>query len=280
MADNSIHFPILDDIARDLSGEVNFPTSLDAAVMIRNTLKNSEVTLDQVAKAVALEPLIASKLLRLSNSVAYNPSGKTITDLKTAVSRLGFESVRTTSLAVAMDQIMKSKNLANFEQFAKMAWDHTLNVAAICRVLARRVGRINPDEALLTGMVHDIGIFYLLYRAADYDVYRNDEAAVLELIMGWHDSIGESLLHVLGLPDRIIEAIHDHESMRDVDNPCTLSDVLYFANLLAGGGNFEWMSGGVLSDENPFAAAARERYASLLEEAEEDILEVRAALAA
>ncbi len=280
MSDNSIHFPILDDIARDLSEEVNFPTSLDAAMMIRNTLKNPDVSLDQVAKAVALEPLIASKLLRLANSVIYNPTGKTVTDLKAAIGRLGFESVRTTSLAVAIDQITRSKKIANFESLAKMAWDHTLNVAAICRVLARRVGRIGPDEALLTGLVHDIGIFYLLYRAADYELYRTDESAVLELIVGWHDSIGESLLHILGLPERIIEAVHDHETLREVDNPCTLTDVLYFANLLAGGGNFEWMSGGVLSDENPYANAARERYASLLQEAEEDILDVRSALAA
>lgn len=279
MADNSIHFPILESIARDLSGEINFPTSLDAAVMIRNTLKNPEVTLDQVARAVALEPLIASKLLRLANSVAYNPSGKAITDLKTAVSRLGFESVRTTSLAVAMDQIMKSKNLSNFEQFAKQAWDHTLTVAAISRVLARRIGRVNPDEALLTGLVHDIGIFYLLYRAADYEIYRTDEAAVLELIIGWHASIGESLLHVLGLPERIINAIRDLDSLHDIDNPCSLTDVLYFANLLSGG-SFEWMSGGVLSETDPFVALARERYASLLQEAEEDILDLRSALAA
>lgn len=278
-ADNSIHFRILDDIAQDLSGEVNFPTSLDAAVMVRNTLKDPEVKLDQVARAVAMEPLIASKLLRLANSVAYNPGGKSITELKTAVSRLGFESVRTTSLAVAMDQIVKSKNLANFEQFAKLAWEHTLTVAAICRVLARRIGRVNPDEAMLTGLVHNIGIFYLLYRAAEYEIYRNDEAAVLELIIGWHNSIGESLLHLLGLPDRIISAIRDQDTLHSVDDPCSLTDVLYFANLLAGG-SFEWMSGGVLSEEDPFVALARERYAALLEEAEEDILELRSALAA
>lgn len=277
--DQSIHFRILEDIARDLSGEVNFPTSLDAALMVRNTLKNPEVTLDQVARAVGLEPLIASKLLRLANSVAYNPSGKSITELKTAIGRLGFESVRTTSLAVAMDQIMKSKHLADFDDFSRRTWDHSLQTAAIARVLSRRLGRVNPDEAMLAGLVHDIGIFYLLYRAAEYEEYHHNRPAILELVLGWHESIGESLLHVLGLPERIVNAIHDHDHLHDVQNPCNLGDILYFANLLAGG-KFEWLTGTTEPEEAAAVADARERFGALLEEAEDDIAELRTALSA
>lgn len=278
-AENNIHFRILEDIAHDLSGEVNFPTSLDAAIMVRNTLRDPEVKLDQVARAIALEPLIASKLLRLANSVAYSPPGQGITDLKTAISRLGFEAVRTTSLAVAMDQIMKSKNLANFDQFAKLTWEHSIQVAATARVLARRVGRVNPEEALLAGLVHDIGIFYLLYRAAEYEEYRGNSDALLELVVGWHESIGESLLHILGLPERIVNAVRDHDHLRDLDNPCTLSDVIYFANVLSGG-NFEWLPGSSGSENPEVVEAVRHRFEALLEEAEDEIRDLRAALSA
>lgn len=278
MSDNK-HFRILEDIAQDLSGEVNFPTSLDAAVMVRNTLGDPEVSLDQVARAVALEPLIASKLLRLANSVVYNPSGKTISDLKTAITRLGFQAVRTTSLAVAMDQIMKSKSMGTFDHFAKQTWEHSLKVAATARVLARRVGRVNPDEALLAGLVHDIGIFYLLYRAAEHELYRSDEEALIELLIGWHESIGESLLHILGLPERIVDAVRDHDHLREADTPCTLRDVIYFANLLSDNG-FEWLTDGTSAIEPENAAEIRERYAALLEESADEMRELRAALAA
>jgi len=278
VSDNK-HFRILEDIAQDLSGEVNFPTSLDAAVMVRNTLGDPEVSLDQVARAVALEPLIASKLLRLANSVVYNPSGKTISDLKTAITRLGFQAVRTTSLAVAMDQIMKSKSMGTFDHFAKQTWEHSLKVAATARVLARRVGRVNPDEALLAGLVHDIGIFYLLYRAAEHELYRSDEEALIELLIGWHESIGESLLHILGLPERIVDAVRDHDHLREADTPCTLRDVIYFANLLSDNG-FEWLTDGTSAIEPENAAEIRERYAALLDESADEMRELRAALAA
>lgn len=276
--DANFHFGILEEIAQDLSGEANFPTCLDAALVVRNTLREPEVTLDKVSQVVGVEPLIASKLLRLSNSIPYNPSGRTISDLKTAIGRLGFEAVRTTSLAVAMDQMLKSRQLAAFEDLSKLAWEHSLQVAAISRVLARRIGNVNSDEALLAGMVHDIGIFYLLYRAADREEYRENREAVLELVVGWHESIGESLLHALGLPDRIVDAVRDHDQPRAAaEAPCTLRDVLYFANLLAGG-SFESLNGSDSVPEPEGVARDRERYTDLLEEAEEDIRELRAAL--
>lgn len=277
--DHKIHFRILEDIAQDLSGEINFPTCLDAAIMVRNTLRDPEVTLDRVAHVVEVEPLIASKLLRLSNSVSYNPSGRSITDLKTAIGRLGFEVVRTTSLAVAMDQMLKSRHLAGFDTLSRQTWEHSLHIAAIARVLARRIGRVSPDEAMLAGMVHHIGVFYLLYRAAEYPEYRESPDAVVALVAGWHRSIGESLLHVLGLPDRIVESLREPAPGKAMDNPCTLTDIVYFANILAGG-DMEWLRGAVDAEQLADEAAQREGYADLLGEAEDDIRELRSALSA
>lgn len=275
--DPRIHFRILEDIARDLSGDVNFPTCMDAAILVRNTLKDPQASLERVVQVVGVEPLISSKLLRLANSVSYNPGGKRVSDLSAAINRLGFEAVRTTSLAVAMDQMLKSRNLAAFDDIARQAWEHSLQVAAIARVLARRIGRVKPDEAMLAGLVHDIGIFYLLFRAAEYPEYRDNRAAMLDLIRGWHESIGESLLHILGLPEHITEAVRDHDQPQNIETPSSLRDLLYFANLLATDSEY-----GMPTELDPSwsdkAIADRERFADLLDEANDDIIELRAAL--
>ena len=275
----NIHFRILEDIARDLSGDINFPTCMDAAILVRNTLKDPFADLGRVAQVIGIEPLISSKLLRLANSVRYNPAGTAINQLSVAVSRLGFEVVRTVSLAVAMDQMLKSRNLAVFDRIAHAFWEHSIQVAAIARVLVRRVGRISPDEAMLAGLVHDIGIFYLLYRAAEYPEYRSNQAAVFELLRGWHESIGESLLYILGLPEHVVEAVREHDQFSAIQSPTTLADVLYLANLLAGL-DPEWQE----IDGDPADAEKREadrlRYADLMEEAAEDIQELRSSLGA
>lgn len=277
-AQPSIHLRILEDIAHDLSGEVNFPICLDAAILVRDTLKDPLASLERVAQAISVEPLISSKLLRLANSVSYNPSGRQILDISAAISRLGFEVVRTTGLAVALDQMLKSRNLSAYEKMAKKAWGHSVQVAAIARVLAKRIGRVNPDEAMLAGLVHDIGVFYLLFRAVDYPEYQGNETALLELLSGWHASIGESLLHALGMPDRIAEAVRCHNRMNSV-TPDSVQDILYFANLLAGG-DPEWFSNPATAGESEARENDRARYADLLEEAEEAIQALRAALIA
>ncbi|MFZ2973414.1 MAG: HDOD domain-containing protein [Ferribacterium limneticum] len=280
MASNrSIHFHILEDIARDLSGDINFPTCLDAALLVRNALKDPFASTDQVVQAISIEPLICSKLLRLANSVSYNPAGEQISNLNNVVRRLGFDIVRTTSLAVAMDQMLKSKNLAAYDHIARQTWEHSLRVAAIARVLAGHLGRVPPDNAMLTGLVHNIGIFYLLFRAAEYPEYRNDEPAMIELLAGWHEGIGESLLHILGLPASITDAVRDQSHLSAVESPCTISDILYFAIVLAGNG-LPWQNSTHDAEEEARREADRARYADLLQTAEEDIVELRAALSA
>ncbi|UCV18404.1 HDOD domain-containing protein [Ferribacterium limneticum] len=280
MASNrSIHFHILEDIARDLSGDINFPTCLDAALLVRNALKDPFASTDQVVQAISIEPLICSKLLRLANSVSYNPAGEQISNLNNVVRRLGFDIVRTTSLAVAMDQMLKSKNLAAYDHIARQTWEHSLRVAAIARVLAGHLGRVPPDNAMLTGLVHNIGIFYLLFRAAEYPEYRNDEPAMIELLAGWHEGIGESLLHILGLPASITDAVRDQSHLSSVESPCTISDILYFAIVLAGNG-LPWQNSTHDAEEEARREADRARYADLLQTAEEDIVELRAALSA
>ncbi|MDR0776125.1 MAG: HDOD domain-containing protein [Azonexus sp.] len=277
--DPHTHFRILEDIARDLSGDINFPTCMDAAVLVRNTLKDPQANLERVVQVVGVDPLISSKLLRLANSVTYNPMGKRVSDLTTAIARLGFEAVRTTSLAVAMDQMLKSCNLTAYDDIGRGAWEHSLQVAAIARVLARRIGRVKPEEAMLAGLVQNIGIFYLLFRAAEYAEYHDNREAILDLIHGWHASIGESLLHILGLPEHLTEAICDRDRRQDIEAPSSLRDILYFANLLASEPGY-----GVPVKTDPALAeqarASRERFADLLHEADDDISDVRAALAA
>ena len=278
MPTSSPHFQILQDIARDLSGDVNFPTCMDAAILVRNTLRDPYANLTRVVQVIGVEPLISSKLLKLANSVAFNPSGKTVSELEPAISRLGFEAVRTTSLAVAMDQMLKSRNLTAYDRISHQTWENSVQVAAIARVLARHLGRIHPDEAMLAGLVHNIGVFYLMYRAAEYPEYRDNEPAMLELLAGWHEGVGESLLHILGLPERIIEAVRDHDRLQNIETPNSLADVLYFANLLAGW-DTNWAPIPDDDQEATMRVTDRERYADLVAEAEEDIAELRAALA-
>lgn len=231
---SQLTFKILEDIAHDLSGdEVTFPTFLDITFQVRSALKNPNLNVEQLAKLVGAEPLMSAKIIRMANSVAMNPSGREVADVKTAIVRVGMEAVRTVSFAVAMEQLLQSKQMQAFEAISRRLWEHTAHVAALCRVLARKLARISGDEAMFAGLVHDIGVFYLMSRASHFPELVADKEELHALLVGWHDNIGHALLSALGQPEAVLLAVQEHEQDREITEVKTLSDVLYVANKIA-----------------------------------------------
>ena len=263
------HFQILADIARELAGTVVFPTSFDAALRLRKELQNPDLPTARIASIVGVEPLIASKLMQLAGSALYSPDGTPAKDLRAAISRLGVELVRTTALAIAMSQIMRSRDMEAFGELTGILWEHTLKTAAAARILARTQTRINPDEALLAGLVHDLGAFYLLYRAAQYPELRAQPSAVKELIIEWHENIGITLLNALGMSETVVAASTDHDQLRStLPSVHSLADIIHVGSLLDSA-HFAWMHPEIAA-EGSAAATARQTFAELLPDIEAD----------
>ena len=123
-------FQMLADIAQELSGEVVFPTYFDAVLRLRKILHDPEQSIANIAHAVAVEPLISAKLLHLANSVAFNPGDRELVDLKSAITRLGLNAVRTAALSIVMTQLMRAKGMAEFSELTESLWDHSIKTAA------------------------------------------------------------------------------------------------------------------------------------------------------
>ncbi|WP_035057420.1 HDOD domain-containing protein [Andreprevotia chitinilytica] len=233
---NKQRFSMLEDIASELSGEVIFPICFDSAIQIGTVMRSPNASLRQIADVVRTDPLVATKLLRLANTVAYNPAGQNVTDVEKAIARLGMATTRSTALACAMEQLVRSGRLVVFEEISNSMWQHSLKTAAAASVFARKLTRISPDTAMLAGLIHDLGAFYMLDRAGNYPELVARPKSVVYLIAQWHESIGNMLMDALGLPEEVVEAVREH------DQPCapihelrTLKDIVYVANLFAGG---------------------------------------------
>lgn len=277
----AITFKILEDIAKDLSGsEITFPTFLDITFQVRSALKDPNLSIDQLAKLVGAEPLMSAKIIRMANSVAMNPSGREIADVKSAIIRVGMEAVRSVSFAVAMEQLLKSKQMQPFEELSQKLWEHTSHVAALCRVLARKVAKINGDEAMFTGLVHDLGVFYLMSRAANFPELVNDKPELHALLVGWHDNIGHALLSALGSPEQVVQAVQEHETDREIVEIRSLSDVLYVANKIANRSS-SWRDpelDGAVDTSMLDELFDSETLAEIIEESEEEVQSLKVAL--
>lgn len=280
---DEISFRILEDIARDLSGEqVSFPTFLDITFQVRTALKDPNLTIDRLARLVEVEPLMSMKVVRMANSVAMNPSGRAIADVRNAITRIGMEAVRSVSFAVAMEQLLRSKNMAPFEALSKRLWEHSMHVAALCRILARKSGGFSPDEAMFAGMVHDIGVFYLLSRIANFPELIANPTELNQLLVQWHDNIGHALLAAMGQTDALLAAVQEHETARSLVKIKTLSDLVYVANVLANVNN-AWREPAfaIETDLASFAALfGDEAIDDLLTESEAEVSSLKSALGA
>ena len=151
-----------------------------------------------------------------------------------------------------------------------------LRTAAAARVLAATHTRINREDAMLAGLVHDLGAFYMLYRAARYPELRERPDTARYLILQWHESIGVALLNALGLPEEVVNAAADHDQPR-TESPKTLrtlGDAVYLANLLAGA-HFEWTG---LERQVDTTDLLEARYAPLREAINAETLALLAAL--
>lgn len=113
---NAQRFQMIKDIAKELAGDVVFPTCFDTAFRLRQELQNPDLPISRISSIVSLEPLIAAKLMELANSAFYRVRGMQALDVQAAINRLGVDLVRTTALAIAMRQLMRSKEMVVFRE--------------------------------------------------------------------------------------------------------------------------------------------------------------------
>jgi putative nucleotidyltransferase with HDIG domain len=227
-------FRFLQQLAIDISKrEISFPTFIDATLRVRRALNNPKMDTARVARAIGAEPLLAARIMHVANSAGLGPPGAAVGDLKAAILRLGYSTVKSVATSVAMAQLAVAKDMRPFLVRGAAVWRHSLDVAAIAHVLARKLTRLNPDEALFCGLVHDIGHFYLLSRVSKYPELAQDSDALDAVLEEWHAPIGHAVLGAFELPEAVLTAVAEHHANHYPNPLRKLSDVIVAANLLS-----------------------------------------------
>lgn len=202
---------LLQQIAHDLSApDVVFPTSFEVTLRVQSLLKDPDLAISKLGELVRAEPLLSTKLIAYSNSAALRGGGRSIEDVQTAIMRVGLEAVRSVSYTIAMEQIIRSRDMLSFQDISGRIWLHSMAVAVVAKALARRV-HMNAEKAFYLGMIHDIGAFYLLFRCAPDPRLTTDRSLLMELLFEWHAGIGHAMLSAMGQPDEYLDPVQAHE---------------------------------------------------------------------
>ena len=161
--DHGVEFELVAELGKHLSdGDFDIPAFPDNAVRITQALEDPDISADQAARVIGSDPVFSARLLKVANSALLNASGQPIDDLRTAIARMGFKQAYNTVMSVAVEQVMHAKTTQRLRAQLQILWHRSVMVAAYSYVIARKLTGINPDAAMLGGLLHNIGKFYIL----------------------------------------------------------------------------------------------------------------------
>jgi HD-like signal output (HDOD) protein/methylmalonyl-CoA mutase cobalamin-binding subunit len=115
----------------------------------------------ELAFAIKSDPVISSKILKVSNSVFFAPrSGKPIATIKDAIIRIGFTETKNISLSIAVMEALTTKT-ASLGFNRRRFWLYSLGVAVTSHLISQRMKTVSGAVAFLAGSLHSFGILLL-----------------------------------------------------------------------------------------------------------------------
>lgn len=181
-------------------GELNIPNFPDVALKLREAIQQDRGTAD-IVKIINIDPVISAKLIQVVNSPIYRPVSP-ISNCLDAINRLGLTTTRNLVTAFSMNNLVKSEN-PSIKKLIQHTWSQSIKVSSISHTLAQLTQKVDPDEALLAGLLHNIGVLPILtfadslpkgsYQPTDIDLCINEI----------HGQIGSIILEKWAFPNNL-----------------------------------------------------------------------------
>jgi HD-like signal output (HDOD) protein len=211
-----------------LDSSVALPGVPQIVTRLQQMLADPEVGIPQLVPVINFEPVLVGRVLQMANSASLNPTRRQVTDLRTAVTRVGFDLLRSAALAYAMRQVSQAHSLKDIRPHLESLWERSAWIAAVSYVIARKFTRVNRDIAFLGGLMHGVGKLFILTRAAHNPFVLRDRAKYSQLLRKWHAQFAKQILGGWRIHEDVIQAVTQYENLnREVvgDEP-DLTDIL------------------------------------------------------
>jgi HD-like signal output (HDOD) protein len=228
-------------LEKDLAGvKLDVPLALPGVPQIvtrvQQMLSDPDIGIPQLVPVINYEPVLVGRVLQMANSAALNPTRRQITDLRTAVTRVGTDLLRSAALAYALRQVSQAHSVKDIRPHLEALWERSAWTAAVAFVIARKFTRVNRDIAFLGGLMHGVGKLFILTRAAHFPFVLRDRTKYGNMLRKWHGQFARSILTTWRMNQEVVEAVVQYENLnREVvgDEP-DLTDILATSYLVVG----------------------------------------------
>lgn len=229
------------EIENSLKQVKELPTLFKNYAELRFKLQNPEVSVQEIARLISIDPTLTSKLLRSANSPFYGLTSR-VSTVQHAIVIIGLESMQYLILNTAvLNHFTKGKvAVENFD--INHLWEHAQGTAIFSRLFAKKAHYLNVEEVFTAGLIHDIGkLFIYKYFPNDFtqiisEVKKNN-GYLLEAenqILGInHLEIGEKLLKQWNFPDTLTATTAFHHDPALAGVHAKAASIIHLANLMS-----------------------------------------------
>jgi len=166
------------------SNTLQLPSPPDNIIHLRKLI-HSDPDIDKISEHLRKDPHLSARLIKLANSALFSRRMH-VTDVKSAILRLGLSKVQNLVTGFSITQQFVNKKVGGIESQLRLTWSKANQVAGICSILAREKTRIDPDTALLAGQLHNIGESPLLLRINSMPELKNNaqlKHAIINIVL-------------------------------------------------------------------------------------------------
>lgn len=260
------------------------PSLPDLALQIGKAIDNPDNANEDIARLIQLDPALTARIVSVVNSAAFGGFSK-IKSIHQATARLGRTKVRSLVYSCLLKSIFKI-NSNTLKKHMEELWQHSAYVAALSFVLGRETPGIDPEQALLAGLIHDIGAVAVIGGINNFPVLAEREEVLDYTIASSRLEMGLLTLKQWGLEEELQNVVVNAENWHRTGTAIPENaDVVILARLHALIGSrqqtnlprvdtipaFSKLAHGELTPHHSLA---------ILEEAEAEVREVRALISA
>ncbi len=183
---------------------------------------DDNASINQLADVIRRDPGLTARMLRAANSPAFGQS-RDVGSINKATQLIGFRSALSFALASSVYSLTES---LSGELSRPRFWRHALETAVAAKLLAEVMSspnaapatKVDPGEAFIAGLLHDIGMlildnsFSVRYQEIFNEVEAGGKLCTLET-EEWgasHAGAGEFILKQWNIPERIAKAVGNH----------------------------------------------------------------------
>jgi len=214
------------NIAND---ELEVPSLPSIAIQLRKAMQN-EIGIDEAVKIIQLDPVISAKLVEVANCPLY-VSRVPAKSCFEAVKRIGLNATRSLVISLSIKNIFKSDS-PRIRHLLDHLWKQSIYLSSLCFVLASASKQGNPEEALLAGLIADIGTIPFLNFVANLPENYYDEKEIMQAIPIIKGVVGATILEKWGFTADFIEVPLMSELWHlHTDGPLTYTDIVILSRL-------------------------------------------------